>query len=260
MEDAVQPVDEFDYEPNAFRFKKPWRLPSEDELSLLVSGGDEEIPYHKSICIRRMPENLIEKFNAIGIPQLEKERLYVELKKEKPKELLTLMEEFYDFEKKLTFKQDVFHKLKMTFHRWTWPTVARDIYESKKMIGLHFDEWDGLPLDKLETATNRINFNIGLEPRHLVFINLTAKNIFELTKKYHDIDFSSNGQVKLARIFFEKFTSYPVIRIKLMPFEAYVAPTENVIHDGSTEEKNEPDISLTTRGYFTTRPLLQNGK
>lgn len=256
MEPALTPVDEFDYEPNAFRFKKPWRKPTAAELDVLLANDNQPLPYSESICLRKMPDDLTRKFQAIGIPNLEKERKYLELKKEKPLELLQLMDEFYEFEKTLALKLDVFHKLKMTFHRWTWPTVAMDIYDSKKMVGMHFDEWDGLPLNKLNEATNRINFNIGLEPRYLVFINLTAKAMFDLTKDFHDIDFSTNGQVKLAATFFEQFTDYPVVRVKVLPYEAYIAPTENVIHDGSTEEKNEPDISLTTRGFFSTDAVL----
>ena len=43
---------------------------------------------------------------------------------------------------------------------------------------------------------------------------------------------------------------YPVIRLRINPGEAYILPTDNLIHDASTEGKTFPDITLTFLGYF----------
>ncbi len=51
----------------------------------------------------------------------------------------------------------------------------------------------------------------------------------------------------------KRYPDYPVIKVRVAPGEAYIAPTENMIHDGSTVGKQYPDIHLTLFGYFRTR-------
>jgi hypothetical protein len=50
--------------------------------------------------------------------------------------------------------------------------------------------------------------------------------------------------------FMKKFPDYPVVRLRIDPGEAYILPTDNLIHDASTEEKQFPDITLTFLGSF----------
>jgi hypothetical protein len=52
----------------------------------------------------------------------------------------------------------------------------------------------------------------------------------------------------LARRFLTLFCDYPVLRLRIQPGEAYIAPTENVVHDGSSMEMSVADISLSLRG------------
>ncbi len=46
------------------------------------------------------------------------------------------------------------------------------------------------------------------------------------------------------------FPAYPVIKLRVGPDEAYVAPTESLIHDGNTEGGSRLDIDLMVRGHF----------
>ena len=57
----------------------------------------------------------------------------------------------------------------------------------------------------------------------------------------------------LARQFMEQFPDVPVIRCRLAPGEAYVAPTENLVHDGSSVGQSDIDEQFTIRGHI--RPL-----
>jgi hypothetical protein len=43
---------------------------------------------------------------------------------------------------------------------------------------------------------------------------------------------------------------YPVTRVRVDPGEAYIAPTENIIHDGSSLGQRFSDVHVTIRGYF----------
>ena len=45
--------------------------------------------------------------------------------------------------------------------------------------------------------------------------------------------------------------NYPVARLRIDPGEAYILPTDNLIHDASTEGTRCPDITLTFLGFFT---------
>jgi hypothetical protein len=47
-----------------------------------------------------------------------------------------------------------------------------------------------------------------------------------------------------------QFPTYPVLRLRVKPGEAYIAPTDNLIHDGSSVGKQFPDITIHNLGYF----------
>ena len=49
------------------------------------------------------------------------------------------------------------------------------------------------------------------------------------------------------------FRTMPIIRCRLAPGEAYVAPTENLVHDGSSVGQSDIDEQFTIRGHI--RPL-----
>jgi hypothetical protein len=48
----------------------------------------------------------------------------------------------------------------------------------------------------------------------------------------------------------EAFPSYPVLRLEIRPGEAYIAPTEIVIHDATTMGKEFTDATFTVLGNF----------
>ncbi|WP_145832119.1 hypothetical protein [Bradyrhizobium huanghuaihaiense] len=48
--------------------------------------------------------------------------------------------------------------------------------------------------------------------------------------------------------FMERYANVPVIRCRLSPGEAYIAPTENLIHDASSEGEKTADVNFTIRG------------
>jgi hypothetical protein len=46
------------------------------------------------------------------------------------------------------------------------------------------------------------------------------------------------------------YPAYPVTRLRLRSREAYIAPTDNFVHDGSSAGGRYPDIALHMLGYF----------
>ena len=52
------------------------------------------------------------------------------------------------------------------------------------------------------------------------------------------------------KLFFEKYPNYPVKRIKLDTGQAYLAPTDNILHDGSSMNCEKFDLSIVSLGDF----------
>jgi hypothetical protein len=47
------------------------------------------------------------------------------------------------------------------------------------------------------------------------------------------------------------YPDYPVTALTIHPGEAYIAATENLIHDGSSMGLTDPDVLFTILGEFT---------
>ena len=249
---ATEPVDDIPYEDHAFKYRKPWRWTTDQELSIL-STNDPQRDYSDTIRIFRLPSEIIEKIEKLGIPKATKDEHYVEIRKKNPRLFIETMEDLYSFKKSFLARRELFHKLQVSFFRWDWHTVAINFNnEPFKFVGMHLDAWDGKTLKNCAVASNRISVNLGSQARYFLFVNLTVRKMHDLlvSGKNINIGIDTNSQDELARSFVNNYFEYPVTRIKLEPYEAYIAPTENIIHDGSTEPMDDVDISLTTRGYF----------
>ncbi|CUH89930.1 hypothetical protein PH5382_03885 [Phaeobacter sp. CECT 5382] len=129
-------------------------------------------------------------------------------------------------------------------------TTTRD--SEKNIVGLHLDTFDKAPMQKRKTARNRVAINVGSESRYLMFVPYTAKALIEVAER------QGGEWVKDAyddhRVFVRKFFKYvcpDIFRIRIEPGEGYIAPTENMLHDGSTFDAEKDDITLVWLGYLS---------
>lgn len=148
------------------------------------------------------------------------------------------------------------------------PTVTFN-QATHHFIGLHLDSWDNLPIQDRALSTNRVCINLGLEDRFLLFINLTLADILYLTQidgddsisilsstwETREQDWNTLTSLELdpnaiRKAFLTRYSQYPVIKLRISPGEAYIAPTENMIHDGCTTGKQFFDVTLTIRGHI----------
>lgn len=127
------------------------------------------------------------------------------------------------------------------------PTVTYD-QATQEFLGLHLDSWDKLPIEQRHLSTNRICINLGLEDRFLLFVNLTMMNMMHLVRI--DSTVSQRSPASVRHAFLTQYPDYPVIKLRISPGEAYIAPTENMIHDGCTLGKQFFDVTLTIRGHI----------
>jgi hypothetical protein len=119
-----------------------------------------------------------------------------------------------------------------------------------KKIGLHVDSWEELASHRRESSWNRICVNIGKEPRYFLFLPISVVDIagFMAGEIGQENLPDPRDVTELGRIFMELFPQVPVVRCRLAPYEAYIAPTENLIHDGSSLGQRHIDQHFTVLG------------
>jgi hypothetical protein len=134
------------------------------------------------------------------------------------------------------------------------PTVTKDEFgdDSSKFAGLHLDSWDGLPFRFRARSRNRLCINFGREPRYSLFINLPLLQMFQhLGLRDPDDIYTDFRGLYLGHRFMRECPEYPVVRLRINPGEAYILPTDNLIHDASTQGNQFPDITLTFLAHFS---------
>jgi len=136
--------------------------------------------------------------------------------------------------------------------------------ETGKFVGMHIDNWSRLPVSQRHVAPKRICVNLGDDVRYLLFVNFPVRHLIDeilaalarhegrlggdaeqtgVRRALHP----TSGVSALARAFLETHPMYPVLRLKVYPGEAYIAPTENMIHDGSSVGARGQDVALSLR-------------
>jgi hypothetical protein len=130
------------------------------------------------------------------------------------------------------------------------PTTTRHP-TTRKLVGLHLDDWSRLPLDNRKNAENRMCVNLGSQDRHFLFLNLLIDQVYKAVAHYCDQPLPEDAAgTDTARKFLRLFPLYPICRLRLRPGDAYIAPTEQVVHDGSSLNMSGLDVTLSLRGRF----------
>lgn len=140
--------------------------------------------------------------------------------------------------------------------------VTQDKHD--EYTGLHLDSWEAADtLTERTQSRNRICFNLGKEPRYLLVLNLNLRQVFDYMYPKNAIhkepDYAALLRNEYVHVleFLHDNPTYPITKIKINPYEAYIAPTENMLHDGSTSGNTAIDIHLTFRAHFQYKPNFQ---
>jgi hypothetical protein len=123
--------------------------------------------------------------------------------------------------------------------------------EQGKLIGLHVDNWCRKPLAIREESQNRVCLNVGRSPRYFLFNRLNIKAIHSKCQHQSLISKDTENIHEILNAYFAHYSDDPIIRIKLNPGEAYIAPTELIIHDGSSLGQSVCDLQVTIRGHIS---------
>jgi hypothetical protein len=112
----------------------------------------------------------------------------------------------------------------------------------KRFAGLHVDDWDRAPMAERTRCRSKISINVGWEDRFFLFIN---RPIVELLGGV----LVEGNDKQPGRDFMERYPHYPVVRLRIRPGEGYIAPTDNMVHDGSTEGMERADVTVNLLGH-----------
>jgi hypothetical protein len=143
------------------------------------------------------------------------------------------------------------HPLGYAVYPAGFKTVTFDARQAR-FIGLHIDEIDGAPMDQCANARLRICINLGTQERHLVFIPVSV-NEMARRLSFSTAEVTRQHSTPLIQTFMQAYPDQFVVSLGVAPGEAYIAPTENLIHDASTMWMSEPDLSLTILAQMRRR-------
>jgi hypothetical protein len=123
-------------------------------------------------------------------------------------------------------------------------TVTRDPFTTR-FVGLHVDSFHDRYDPARASAGNRLSINIGREPRHLLFVPRAYRALSgpRLSPCRQDV----------VAAFLATHGDQPVMRLRIDPGEAYIAPTESLIHDATSLGMRSDDVHVTARAVFDPR-------
>ncbi|MEM1370052.1 MAG: hypothetical protein AAGG02_19020 [Cyanobacteria bacterium P01_H01_bin.15] len=116
-----------------------------------------------------------------------------------------------------------------------------------KLTGLHIDNWEGKHFVNRAGRRNRISINCGRRDRYLLFFPFLVSDVIKESdepKSRADIRASIYDLVL-------KYGDQGMVRLKIPPMHCYIAPTENIVHDGQFLNREELDITFVSLGRFS---------
>ena len=237
-------VSNLNYLKNSFIPKKDWRPITDSEFKKLVTNNFSN-PFHKTIAIGNIPKDIVSTIHKLELSNCKSLFDIDSTLRSKEKSITELNNKLEIF---LGTKSSI---PKFRFHRITkgQPNHETTTFhfintEFVRYTGLHIDESRIFTPYSAYKSDNRISINISEESRYLFYVNLSLRQISNLIK---------NTEITASNIvekFFEQNPNYPIIRLEIKPYQYYIAPTDNFIHDGSTLGNKKHDITIVYTGIF----------
>lgn len=221
------------YCPDAIVPKGGWRTPTKEEFAYLCC----EHPcaaQRNAIRIVHLPNHLLQKF--LPFSQVLTEADFDTLVG--PHKASTPLGDLLDFLSAYTSTTIETYGFGINSNNLLTVTMTGNCFE-----GLHVDQGGG------SLGKNRLMLNLGSQLRYLLYVNLDLEDIRSHLAKIGS-EFSFKGKTRLGREFLRAFPDYPVVRVRINPGEGYIAPADQIIHDGSTQGTNRMDVVFTALNEF----------
>lgn len=225
------------YEPGALVPSTAWRGLSDAEFRQLAGPGARDAPYHASVVLAAPAPDLVAGLAAVAAEQaqiLEEQSL-----RGSPAALQDRMTALLARDDALA----AFGPL-LSVCAFEAPANMNTVTTGVDglLAGLHVDTWDHLTLSARRWASNRMTINTGTQSRYLLFSPYPVAAFAEA------MGWTSEDGLDVAHAFL-LLGDRRVLRLEVRPGEAYIAPTDNLIHDASSRGGVEPDRALMLRGF-----------
>ena len=123
-------------------------------------------------------------------------------------------------------------------------------YITNTYVGLHVDNHDHLPARERSAGFQVVALNVGTRERYLDFVNLSVPGLLEGLEPGAFDDNNPGFARRLVHDFFARRPNHQILRLRLPPDYAYIAVTQNFIHDGATNCVGDDDVALLVAGQF----------
>ncbi|MFC0186433.1 hypothetical protein SAMN04515674_10686 [Pseudarcicella hirudinis] len=239
---------DYPYSELAIKPMKPWRAPSEKEIKMLVANDvPKNEDFSSNIAVTKIPEELIKQLQELGVSDLKsKESVLSFYKTQAYEKSFELIDEFVC---KYQFSAE-----KKAYYNYFVDQPDLDVVTlnyNKERVGLHIDNRDQLSVYDSQNGTSIFLLNLSSEDRYFLFVNQSASNIIDWIQDKKGEKLPGNYTVEyINKDFSDCFPEYNVVKLRIKPYEAYIAPAENIIHDGSTEGSSLPGLKFMAGGYF----------
>ncbi|MFF2146181.1 hypothetical protein [Kitasatospora sp. NPDC058190] len=127
------------------------------------------------------------------------------------------------------------HELGRTFSIAQSATTTPN-HQDGRLIGLHLNNWDELSYTSKHTGRRRLCVNLGPGTRYILLGDTDIQTICQAVREDHT---TCNPHTDDLRCYVARGLPLQCLRIRLDPGEGYIAPTEFLPHDGSTEGQDE---------------------
>ena len=236
------------YQKNAILPNKNWRTVNETELAELTSGIGIS-SYHNTVAVVPIEKVLNGDISVSYLSNLSK----VEMQNNQT--VSETLHALYDtVDQYNTAQYKIFNGIAVNSPNLSTVTFNED---TDSYLGLHIDSFDGGNIAQRNFSSNRICINVSSEDRFFLYINKTLSQLIEDIERLSPISIDKSDHIlfqKLPFLFSSVRPDYPVIKIRCRPGMAYIAPTENIIHDGASTGQTSSDISVSIRGFFFPTP------
>lgn len=246
----VSTLNNLTCEDKTFMPIQRWHLIENNLNSTVFKNSSDTSNNQEQIRIFSLPNNIKEKFEILQLKTVFSNENIAEIKREKEKEYSTAINSIEEYLKEqYLLSEDKFENLDIVTGKANLEGVSS--YENENSyVGLHIDNWDLLPLYERKKSRKLFCVNLGAEPRYFIYCNLTLSTIADKLTQSNKIDYTNSEPDDIVIEFCKKFPDYPFLRFTLNPYQAYITPIQNMIHEGSTLGSTSTDIYLMYLGYF----------
>ncbi len=254
---VAPPSDGLSYLKAAIVPNGKWREPSPEELDLLVGKGrPDEWQVGSHIGVFRIPaevmvplETIFEEFGTRDELDPAKYRDHTT----HPDWMAAYQALIEHLKRRFSLREHQPIVVRLATARPGMVTVTKDeVLDDDRhyYVGLHLDTWEKIPMRERDHARNRVCVNLGKEERHFLFVNLTIREMYRLLRRGGPDRMSDYYGTDLGHEFMRAFPGYPVTRLTVGPREAYIAPTDNLVHDATSLGKRYPDVAMHILGWW----------